>query len=257
MSQEIIGSILDAARQKFERIVREKRLADVEVTVLAKPLTPEEAIGKPGRRDFPIIKGKERVIEASVLGAKGHAFTDSAREFTGTMKDILALRLGTNQNRAVFVATMNAMLNHLDIVKGTVHCKDDEPERCAREIADLILQRYGKVRVGLIGMNPAIAEGLVNAFGSDHIKITDLAVGSNGSTRFGVEVWDGASRTEDLIESSDVILLTGTTIVNGTFDGIWESIKKRKKICIPYGVTISGVSALIGFERICPYAHDN
>ena len=256
MSQEIFGSILDVARRKFEEIVREKGLADVDVTVLAKPLTPEEAIGKPGRRDFPIIKGKERVIEASVLGTKGHAFTDSVREFTGTLKDVLALSFETNQNRAVFVATMNATLNHLDIVRGTVHCKDDEPEQCAREIADLLLRRYGRIRVGLIGMNPAIAEKLVKTFGSDHVKITDLAPGSIGSTKFGAEVWDGASKTEDLIESSEVILLTGTTIINGTFDSIWDSIRKRKKICIPYGVTISGVSKLMGIERVCPYAHD-
>jgi len=51
------------------------------------------AIGEPGRRDFPIIIGKERVIEAEVLGARAHVFTDSTKEFFGKLKEILNLPL--------------------------------------------------------------------------------------------------------------------------------------------------------------------
>ena len=64
------------------------------MTVLAKPLTPEEAIGKPGRRDFPILEGKERVIEATVLGARGQAFTDSASDFEGRLEQPLWVTVG-------------------------------------------------------------------------------------------------------------------------------------------------------------------
>jgi uncharacterized protein (DUF4213/DUF364 family) len=240
----------------LKRLASEKELLDAEVSVLAKPLTPEEAIGQPGRRDFPIIIGKERVLEATVLGSKGHAFTDSPREFLGSLKDVLALELTSNQNRAIYVATLNAVMSHLRLADKTVHCKDEEPEECAREIAAHVLQRFGQVRVGLIGLNPAIAERLIDTFGADNVRITDLSPDTVGQMRFGVEVWDGSTRTDDLIDFVDVVIFTGTTLVNNTFDYIVNRVKTLGKKYIVYGVTTAGVSELLGFERICPKGRD-
>ena len=245
-------SVLEGTRQRFRRIAEEQELLNANVTVLAKPLTPEEAIGMPGRRDFPIIIGKERILEATFLHAKGHAFTDSAREFMGTLAQVIDLTFTSNQNRAIYVATLNAVLSHLGLVTATVHCKDDDPEKCGAEIARHILGRHGKVVIGLIGLNPAIADHLVQVFGADHILISDLYRDNIGKERFGVEVWDGASRTEHLIEQSDVVLLTGTTLQNGTFDDIWTGIEAQGKHGLVYGVTAAGVCALTGIARICP-----
>jgi uncharacterized protein (DUF4213/DUF364 family) len=244
--------MLERTRPLVVEIARNEGVLDVDVTVLAKPLTPEEAIGQPGRRDFPIIIGKERVIEASLLGAKGHAFTDSAKEFQGSLEDVLTLELTTNQNRAIYVATLNALLGRLDQVDKTVHCKDDEPEDCAVEIAATLQERYGPTDVGLIGLNPAIAERLVHTFGADHVRITDLGRDVIGQERFGVPVWDGNSRTEKLIELSDVVLFTGTTLVNGTIDSIFDYIQSHRKGYLVYGVTAAAVCHLLGLERICP-----
>jgi uncharacterized protein (DUF4213/DUF364 family) len=256
MSGKRRASILEETRTRFREIVEEHRLLDLPVSVLATPLTPEEAIGTPGRRDFPIVVGKERVVEADVLGAKGQAFTDSAAEFVGSLEEVLRLELTTSQSRAVFVATLNAVLRHLEMVRATVHCKDDDPESCAREIASGLLEKRGQAQVGLIGLNPAIAERLVETFGPTQIRISDLDPENIGRWRFGVQIWDGNQRTEDLIAVSDVVLVTGTTIVNGTFDGIWEQIRARKKDCLVYGATAAGVSELLGLQRICPYGRD-
>ncbi|MFC1588374.1 hypothetical protein ACFL54_08690, partial [Planctomycetota bacterium] len=144
MSREIRGSILEQTMTRFRDLVEREHMKDAKVSVLVKPLTPEEAIGTPERRDFPIIIGKERVIEACVLDALGHAFTDSPQDFHGTLKDVLNLELNTNQNRAIFIATLNAALSHLNRVEATVHCKDEEPEKCALEIAKFLLNKYGK-----------------------------------------------------------------------------------------------------------------
>ncbi len=249
-------STLEQARARLREIVEQAHLLGAHVAVRVKPLTPEEAIGKPERQDFPIIVGKERIIEAGVLGARGHAFTDSPRELTGTIAQVLGLGLDTSPNRAIFVATLNAVLRHLDRVTGTVHCKDDDPELCAREIAGLLLDRYGRVEVGLVGLNPAIAERLVDTFGEDHTRITDLNRDNIGERRFGVEIWDGGERTEELIDASDVLVVTGTTLVNGTFDDIHRRALAAKKHFIPYGVSAAGVCALIGIERICPRGQD-
>jgi len=248
--------ILEKTRTRIREIAEKERLLHVRVTVFAKPLTPEEAIGNPGRRDFPIIIGKERVIEATVLGSKGHAYTDSPQEFLGALQDVLDLELTTNQNRAIFVATLNALLGGLKMVEKTVHCKDEEPEECALEIADSLLKKYGRVDVGLIGLNPAIAERLVEKFGSDHVRITDLNRDNIGQRRFGVEIWDGNERTEDLIDASDVVIFTGTTLVNDTFSQIWNGIQALKKNYLVYGVTAAGVCLLLGIDRICPRGRD-
>lgn len=256
MNRDKQTPILETIKARFREIVEKEHLLNAEISVLTKALTPEEAIGTPGRRDYPIIVGKERVIEASVLGAKGHAFTDSPRDYVGTLKDVLNLELTTNQNRAVFVAALNATLRHLDIIGGTVHCKDEDPEKCAVELAGHLFEKHGRVRVGLVGLNPAIAEGLVKTFGADHVRITDLNSDNIGGRRFGVDVWSGADRTGELIDAVDVVVLTGTTLVNGTFDAIWNRIHARGKDCLVYGVTAAGASKLAGFERICPYGRD-
>jgi len=249
--------ILEQTRTRVKEIAEKENLLHVDVTVLAKPLTPEEAIGNPGRRDFPIIIGKERVLEATLLGSKGHAFTDSPKEYLGPLNDIFSLELNTNQNRAIFVATINALLGNLKMVEKTVHCKDDEPEECALEIAETVLNKYGKVNVGLIGLNPAIAERLIDIFGPVHVRITDLGRDIIGEERFGVEIWDGNERTEDLIDKSDVIIFTGTTLVNNTFGQIKNRIQALGKNYLVYGVTSAAVSKLLGIERICPKGRDS
>ena len=250
------AGILERTRTRIREIAEKEHLLHVDVTVLAKPLTPEEAIGNPGRRDFPIIIGKERVIEATLLGSKGHAYTDSPQEFLGTLKDVLNLELSTNQNRAIYVATINALLGSLKMADKTVHCKDEEPEECALEIADSLLKKYGRTDVGLIGLNPAIAERLIDTFGPDHVRITDMSRDNIGQRKFGVEIWDGNERTEDLIDASNVVIFTGTTLVNNTFSQIWDRIQAQGKNYVVYGVTAAAVSQLLSIERTCPRGRD-
>jgi hypothetical protein len=249
-------TILEGAKAAFEEILHDRELLDVPVSVTVKPLTPEEAIGSPQRRDYPIIEGKERIIEASVLGAKGHAFTDSPRNFEGAVRDVLELPLTSNRNRAVFIAVMNAMLRHLELIEGTVHCKDEDPEKCAKEIAAFLRETYGAVRVGMIGLNPAIAEALASTFGAGNVTVSDLNRDNIGREKFGVNIVDGRTETDALIERSDVVVVTGTTLVNGTFDAIMSSIRDLKKNYLVYGVTCAGVCHLMGLNRMCPYGRD-
>jgi uncharacterized protein (DUF4213/DUF364 family) len=228
--------VLEKVRPEFRRIVESNGLLDSDVLVLGTPLTPEEAIGTPGRRDFPIIIGKERILEATVEGARGQAYTDSAREFTGRLAEVLEMKLNSNQSRAIYVATLNAVLARLKMVKGTVHCKDEDPEVCALEISRSLHEKYGDTTVGMIGLNPAIAERIVDTFTAPRVRISDLYEGNIGKTRFGVEVWDGHTRTDDLIEASSVIVFTGSTLLNDTFDHILDTIRDGgKDITCPCG----------------------
>lgn len=249
-------SFLENSKIQLAELVTKNRLLDAQVSVFVKTLTPEEAIGEPGRRDFPIILGKERVIEAEVLGARAHAFTDSPGEFVGDLKGVLNLPLISNRERSIYVATLNGTLRYLNLIEKTIHCKDEDPERCGKEIASELLKRWGKVKVGFIGLNPAVAENLTETFGAENVRITDLNKQNIHSFKYGVKVWDGNELTEELVTQSDVILITGTTFVNGTFDHIMRCIQNYRKDYLIYGVTGAGICKLMGLNRICPYSRN-
>ncbi len=249
------ATILTQYCQRIRELVGIHGLHDAAVTVLAKTLTPEEAIGTPGRRDFPILEGKERVIEAAVMGARGQAFTDSPSEFEGCLRSVLDLPLTTNRQRAIFLATTNAMLAHLGLAHGTVHCKDNAPEQCAAEIAAAARNTAAR-RVGLVGFNPAIAEALVREFGPDNVMMTDLNPRNIGITKFGVTIMDGRTQTGELIQASDLVVVTGTTLVNDTFDYIRQQAQVSAKRLIIFGITAAGVCRVMNMEHWCPRAEN-
>ncbi|MEA1869369.1 MAG: hypothetical protein U9N09_04380 [Euryarchaeota archaeon] len=125
-------------REKFERIVAENDLLDETVVIRAKPLTPEEAIGNPESEDFPILKGVERLMQAEFAGSFGQAFTDMYGDFEGTLQDVLAMELNNNYRRAIFVATLNAVMRHLGMIEGSVHCKDKGPAECGLDLLEFL-----------------------------------------------------------------------------------------------------------------------
>jgi uncharacterized protein (DUF4213/DUF364 family) len=174
----------------------------------------------------------------------------------GDLKEVLNLPLTSNRERSIYVATLNATLKYLNLIDNTIHCKDEDPERCGKEIAFQLLKRWRKVRVGFIGLNPAIAENLTETFGMENVRITDLNKQNIHSLKYGVKVWDGNEMTEELIKQSDVVLITGTTFVNGTLDPIIHCIRNYEKDYLIYGVTGAGICKLLGLNRICPYSRN-
>lgn len=110
----------------------------------------------------------------------------------------------------------------------------------------------GLPQVGLIGLNPAMADRLVRVFGATRLLVADLNPDNVGERKFGVEIWHGGSRWGELVDAAQVVLMTGTTLVNDTFDPIWRRIGESGTRGIVYGVTGAGVAALLGFERLCP-----
>lgn len=248
-------SIIEEAKEKFRGIVNESKLGEEPVEVTIGTLTAKQAIGNPSRQDYPLLEGKEVMIEALFKGSFGQAFTDKPSEFQGSLNDVLNLDLNSNDNRAVFDAALNAVLANLGLVTGVRHCHDEEPEKCAAEMAQYILKNFTKVKVGMIGYQPAILENLVLALGADNVCCTDLNPKNIGSERFGAEVWDGKTDTASLIKWCDVVLATSSTIVNNTYDSIKAETATYKKKLIIFGVTGAGVSALLGLDRLCFQPH--
>jgi hypothetical protein len=216
-------------------------------------LSPDEAIGARASPDFAIKKGKERVIEATFEGARGQAFTDRPSQWAGTLGDAMSVDLTEVQSRAIFVATMNAVMRFLGAATGTMHCLDEDPSLCGPEIAGSLGARFGRKKFGLVGLQPAILQGLAEHFGTEAVRVIDLNPDNIGKSKSGVEVQDGETELPRLVEWCDVGLATGSSIVNGTADEIVRSFKEAGKPLLFFGNTISGAAVLLGLERICPF----
>lgn len=220
----------------------------IDEVVASSPLAPKEALGEPERKDFPLLRGKEVLMQAHYRGYAGQAFTTASGSFQGCLGDVLKWPLKSTFERAVFVATMNAVLRSLGLVEGTIHCKDDGPRECASHLG-LWLKEQGAEKVGLIGMQPALLEALVKTLGPERVMVSDLP--EAGKMRCGVEVLDGLESTR-IFEECQIILITGSTLVNGTIDGLMENALRHKRRVVFYGTTIAGAAYLLGQERFCP-----
>jgi uncharacterized protein (DUF4213/DUF364 family) len=214
--------------------------------VSARPLSPEEAIGKPDRTDYPILKGKEVMVGAVFRDARGQAFTDMPGNFEGTLQDLLDLDLRNNFERAVFIAGFNAVMRHFGRASNTVHCRDGEPKACAKELPAFVERHFGRPKIAFIGYQPAMIEQLAGSFS---IRVLDLDTDNIGKEKFGLVI-EGPEATEEVLAWGDIILATGSTCVNGT---ITKFLGNRPVIF--YGVSVAGVAKACGFDRYCPYAH--
>jgi len=246
------GELLKEAKRRFIRLLQSqgdeayRRELQSEV-VVSRPLSSAEAIGDPGRDDFPIIRGREVLMQATFKGAAGQAFTAAQGSFKGTLGDVLALPLEESFERAVFVSTMNAALRYLEKIELTVHCRDDGPRSCSSQVADWLRDQQWE-KVGLVGLQPAILDALVKAFGKERVMVSDLA--EAGSIRSGVRVLDGLNSME-IFEQCQIILITGSTIVNGTIDELLDRAREHERRVALFGVTIAGAAYLMGLESWC------
>lgn len=243
--------MLEKAREVFDTVCRTNDI-DRTTRVRVRPLLPEEAIGPDAGEEFVLRKGREVIVEALWQDARGQAFTDDPGKFSGPLSDVFALDLATPRNRAILVATLNAVLRREGLAEGTVHCLDDEPRACGGKLVDELADRFGSKRYGLVGLQPSILAALVERFGAGSIRVVDLDAENIGTERFGVKVWDGSKSLSDLVAQSDVVLATGSSIVGRTIDEIADRAASAGRPLVFFGNTISGVAALLGLERICP-----
>jgi uncharacterized protein (DUF4213/DUF364 family) len=241
--QELTQSL----KEKFQALVRDNRLSTDEVKVTTKSLTPEEAIGNPKRRDFPILTGQEVMLQAEYRGSFGQAFTDAPTLFSGTLDEILSLDLNVDShNRAIFIAAMNAVMTHLGLVRGTVHCKTEDPEKCAQEFVRFVRENYAGKKLALVGYQPSILEALAKEF---TLRVLDLSPKNVGQTRYGIKVEHGIDDYREVVlDWADVVLCTGSTLCNGT---IVNYIDIGKEVVF-FGITVAGAAHLMGWKRLCP-----
>jgi len=234
-------------KEKFCHLVKEDNLWSSRVNVVnVRSLTPQEVIGNPERNDFPLLKGKEVMIQADFKGSLGQAFTDMPGNYSGRLQEVFEMPLINNFQRAIFVASINAVLRHLNFISKTIHCRDKEPGECAVHLIDYVKERFDNPRIAFIGLQPAMIAALRHNF---EIRVVDLDVDNIGKRKAGVLI-ESISKTKEILSWGNVVLATGTTVVNNTLTSLLI-----KKPIIFYGVTISGIAYLMGYEQYCFCSH--
>ncbi|HIE11342.1 MAG TPA: hypothetical protein EYP62_06975 [Kiritimatiellae bacterium] len=248
------GDLLEQSRDFLRRLVRGKGLAGAQISVQVGVLSPEEVIGRPARQDFPLLVGREVMVEARLGDARGQVFTNAPAEYSGTVSEIIALDLCNRGNRAIFAATLNAVLRACGLIEGTVHCRNEEPELCAAELARRVMHD-GIAKVGLVGLQPAFLEALATALGPERVRVTDLDPRNIGTLRQGIEVWDGQSRYGELAEWADLLVVTGSSVVSGSFAPLAAEIQRLKRRFVLYGVSAAAACRIFGLPRFCVFGH--
>jgi hypothetical protein len=211
--------------------------------VRAKVLSPQEAIGDPEHKDYPIITGRERIIQAEFRDSFGHAFTDMFGDFTGRAVDIAGMELLNNFRRAVFISSLNAVMRYLGLIDRSLHCRDDEPVGCSEQLIEYIAGKYGSPKIAMVGLQPRMVEALSKSF---ETRVTDLDSANIGSEAHGVMI-RGPEHTAENLEWCDIGVVTGSTIVNSTLPDFLIS-----KPVVFYGVTVAGAARVLGLESFCP-----
>lgn len=236
---------LEKLQKDFQELVNKNELNEKNVTITCSVLTAQEAIGDPGRKDFPIQKGKEKLMQACFDCSFGQAFTDMPNVYRGKLKELTTLPLLTNADRAIFISGMNAVLRELKIADHTIHCKDDGPKKCSLELADMIEKEYGTPKIALFGLQPAIAEILSGKF---PLRVFDLDEDNIGKGKYETIIENGICKMDEVEVWADLFLVTGSTICNGSI----VNFLKIKKPVIYFGTTIAGAAMLLGLNRFCP-----
>ncbi len=235
----------DMLQRNFKEIVDKHGLNEEKVEITCSVLTVQEAIGKPDRNDFPLQKGKEKLMQAYCSNSCGQAFTDMPNNFSGKVGELTSMPLNTNFERAVFISGLNAVLRELKMTDHTIHCRDAGPRQCSLELVEIIEKEYGQPRIAMFGLQPAIAEVLSKKFA---VRIFDLDPDNIGQFKFGTTIESGECEMDQVEAWADLFLVTGSTVCNGS---IIDFLPIKKPV-IYFGTTIAGAASLLGLKRLCP-----
>ena len=175
-----INDIYLKLKEALKVEITRHNLADKTIEITCKPLSVKEAIGTPEHDDYPIVKGKEVMMAAVFNGASGQAFTDEYTDISLSVEDLLTINHTRTNERAIFIAGLNAVYRSVGLCEKTIHCKDTEPVQCAQ---NLVKQpEFSGKKILLAGLQPRFLEYLS---GCNTMRALDLDPDNIGTEKFG------------------------------------------------------------------------
>ncbi len=160
--------------------------------------------------------------------------------------------LENETDRAIFFSSLNAAFNHLDLVNETIHCEGNDPKKCGKELVKLLKEKYENPKIAHIGYQPGHLEHCCQRF---ETLVTDLNPENVKEEKFGTKILP-ASNNEKIIKNSDIALITGSSVVNGTLPKLIKCCEKNKTEPIIYGVSGKSTSHILEIENFCPHGRE-
>jgi len=198
------------------------------------------------------LAGRTRLI-ANFQGYSGMSHTFHPFQFEGTVGELLAMDLEGSADRAVFVAGMNAVCSSVNPDLRTMHCSEDGSLRCTQTLVQQ-LRDNGYDCPGLIGFQPSLLKALIEGFGdSNTVCVDQHELAESIRLCSDVDLLDETS-LQQLVGWSDVLVVTGATLVSGVLPDIQEWAEMSGKPILFYGTSIAGAAELMDLPRFCPEA---
>jgi len=226
-------------KRALSRLAEECGLLDESLRIECAALSAEEALGAPEEQDYPIQRGKEVMMQAVFRDSAGQAFSRETVQRSFTLREVLNLPLKTDWQRAVLVASANAVFADAGVIDRTVHCKDQGPADCARCLGEITRNE----KVALFGLQPRFLEQLKEL---GNVRCVDIDPELIGTAPSGVTI-EPPEKTAELIDWADRILVTGSAVVNDTF----ERFLNTKKPLHVFGITGAAAAYVLGLRRYC------
>lgn len=240
--------LFETLRDRFKKLLKEHDCDTKNISIKSRGMTPDEAIGKTDRLDYPILSGKEIMVTAEYRGCSGQAFTSAPADYIGNIDNIVNADIaGDEHARALFIACMNAVMRYLGLADNTVHCKNDGPENCAKDFIDWLKEEFDNPHILQVGYQPALFNQLSMHY---DMRIFDLDSTNIGKSLNGVTVEDGRQNHDEAIAWADLILCTGSTLANGSIVEYLDYLDAGKDVRF-YGTTLAGAAKLLGLKRVC------
>lgn len=237
------GDFYRDLRERFMDIAVIFDLLEDGIDIQYTSLHGEEAIGVTELKDYPLLRSKEVLVQANFKGSLGQAYTSRSRDYVGSLRGVFKLDLDDLEDRSIFIASLNAIMSNLNLTDRTIHCKSDEIQSCSEKLIKF-LENMPNKKTLLVGYQPSMVKTLSSL---DEFRVVDLNIDNIGSQLYGVKIEDSILSLQDAISWSDRILVTGSTVVNGT---ITDFLNLEKEVYF-YGTSIAGSAFLMDLNRIC------
>jgi len=228
-------------KNRTKELVLQNNLIDEEI-VVSKYIQPNGQINGYRIFDQPITDCRI-LVEVELKGVKGSAISDRAGGFVGTLRDLFDRDQDmTNAfDRAVLIATSNAIIKYLSVSDRKNHCNK---EQCMFCLLDYLNTAFDNPRIAIIGSQSAIFDILRKNF---IVTMIDIDGNSKNKEKCNVVV-EGPEATKKIIKWCDVIVIVEKSIEK--FD-IAKLINKKPVIL--YEETSIQLSKLTNFPGNCPF----
>lgn len=198
------------------------------------------------------LAGRSRLV-AGFRGHSGMSYTFHPYAFEGSVEELLQIDLEGSSDRAVFIAGMNAICGSVIPGLRTVHCSEEGSLRCTAKLVEE-LRNSGYNCPGLIGFQPSFLEALGKGFGNWNLACVDQQELDESIRRSAdVNLLD-EEHLQQLVGWSDVVVVTGATLVSGALPDILEWTEMSGKPVLVYGTSIAAAAELMDLPRFCPEA---